>query len=1208
MGKLSSLIRPDRFKPFEEEKKPFVTQAEKAREIVSDISAKPKLSDIVRKKAETQPTFESEPMKRLGSFIERGKQRKSDIERRGELVDVTLGEGQPLTPQTRDFERQQLISSTFEPKQQERMLGTGSFISEKPTKVLGFELPKASEISSALQQLPDKGLITRKGAETAFGLAASIPGVSDSEGLQALKEGQSKAFKVPFTDIEVGTVDLGKGIGDLAGMLASYGVANNASKATGLGKALTGQIGKVIKNPRAAEFASTQVIDFMIDKLVQEPGEIKRATEQGLSVDEYLEGLKNRSIVDVAFNLAIGGVVEGVDILKTLKNSPDKEIVDLVDETFKSLPESTAKQNITNQTGIGGELVGTTKQVEPTIAREQAQALNIDRPFVDDIPEETLLVNLPTVANGEPIDTKSLITTELPKRAKATLSDKYDRFMQEVVSKYRPVEKLGEKARAQSSNLNRTLGSIEYNTIGKQTNMAGDEIGKSISDIFSNVKETDKPELFEYIFHKHNIDRATEGKPVFGETIDADFSRDFVRNFEAANPGAVETQQDIVKYFNNLLNEWAVPSGLTSKETADMLNQLYSNYVPTIRVKNMPKAISKGNQTVAQILKRAKGGEDKILPLDQMMIMQTDRVIKNARKNEVLNTIADVFEKDPTGTVSKYVKEIKGGQLETIDDAFDIGKSLEVEPEVIGNDFVINFYKDGEPRQMVVNKTMYEAFKPANYDNVVNSVARNFKKYATNPFKSLITEYNPAFSIANIMRDIPTALTFSDNALSMVKKVPEAAKQMLTNGDKFKQFKALGGTREGLIGAGKQFKVPTLSDPSMMKKVGQQVNKLNPVKRIADVNKFTETLPRFSEFLAVLEKTNDPALAIYKSADLTTDFARYGNSTKLVDSFKPYLNPQVQGIDKFVRGLTKNPIKTAMGAGASITLPTIILDQVNKDDPLYNALTPRERNLYFQIPYTDNNGERQFIRIPKSRELGVAFSSIYDWASRKSRGEKVTGDEIAQTINENFSIDLAPLWTPAIKAWNQIQDPDAYETNYWGGLIVPQSQRRYSPGDQYDMNSSGIGKAIGQQFGISPFVVDYIIDSYGGVIGDFVLPIGADRKTDPLKPLTGRFKTDPVFKSNALTNFYEELDEARKESATFDKRNDIDIKPLLQLPLPVRQESDKLKEKAKELNAVYKELSNLRAEQKALQTEKGNEDKIRELQKAMNKLAEEAIK
>jgi len=445
------------------------------------------------------------------------------------------------------------------------------------------------------------------------------------------------------------------------------------------------------------------------------------------------------------------------------------------------------------------------------------------------------------------------------------------------------------------------------------------------------------------------------------------------------------------------------------------------------------------------------------------------------------------------------------------------------------------------------------------------------------------------------MRDVPTALTYSADPLKMSAKVPEAVKEILTNGEKFRLFKSMGGSREGLIGAGKEFKVPTLSQQSGIK---EAVKKVNPIKTIGDVNNFTETLPRFSEFLSVLEKTGDPAIAIFKSAELTTDFARHGNLTKYLDNFVPYLNPSVQGISKFTRSFKDSPLKTIAKGATVITLPTVILDQINKDNEGYNNLSPRERNLYFNVPIPNSD---KFLRIPKSRELGVAFSSIAEWAARASRGQEVTGEEIASTIKENFTpADItSPIWTSALKAWKQIKDPDAYETNFWGGLIVPESLRRYSPGEQYDRNSSGIAKAIGKQFKISPYVVDYLLKSYGGIISQVVQPIGRDKKQSLLAPLETKFINDPTFKNDSINQFYELLDKKKKAAQDFNKQNDIPSSELT----PLEKE-------ANALSKIAKQLSDIRSKQKEAEKVGGEtkDAKVKRLQKVMNELAQKAVR
>ena len=793
----------------------------------------------------------------------------------------------------------------------------------------------------------------------------------------------------------------------------------------------------------------------------------------------------------------------------------------------------------------------------------------------------------------KPIDTISRVLTENPKSFKTSLSDRYERVYQEIFSTKVPFEKMGGVARTQGSNLNRIQGTIEYNTVGKQVDMQGDEIGKSIVDIFSDTPKESKKKLFDYTLNIHNIDRFREGKPVFGENITSEMSAAKVAEYDKINPEFKGKQQEITKYFKNLMDEWAVKSGLVSKETADMLDARYTNYVPTYRAKDLPKSMMQFDQNVSQMIRKAKGSEDFILPIDQQMIAMTERTVKNARKNELMNTIADAFEAGDSNA-SRYIKEIKGLPKESIDNLIDVGRYFDEVPVLKGNEYAVNFYTNGEPRQMLVNKTLYKALDDSVSDNAMNAVASVVKKYATQPFKNLITGYNPLFAASNITRDVPTALTYSSNPLKMSANVPRAMKEMLTNGPLYRKFKAMGGTREGLIGSGKEFKVPNLNETNKAFKMAQ---KANPIKKVGDINNFTETLPRFSEFLTVLDKTNNPALAIYKSAELTTDFSRNGKLIKYLDNYVPYLNPSVQGLNKFFRGIKESPLKTISKGATVITVPTIILDQINKDNDNYNNLSPRERNLYFNVPIPDSE---EFLRIPKSRELGVVFSSMYEWAARKSRGQEVTGEEIAQAIGENFTpTDVtAPIWTSAQKAWRQIKNPDAYETNYWGGLIVPTSQRQYSPGQQYDMNSSGIAKAIGEQFNVSPFVVDYFIKSYGGIIGQEIQPIGAGTTTNLFEALTiepwkNKFINDPVFKSDSVNKFYEELDKAKKKAQDYNKKNNIESK----IVTPLEKE-------VSALNKLASSMSELRKEQKELKVIKGNEYKIKALQVEINKIAE----
>jgi hypothetical protein len=239
----------------------------------------------------------------------------------------------------------------------------------------------------------------------------------------------------------------------------------------------------------------------------------------------------------------------------------------------------------------------------------------------------------------------------------------------------------------------------------------------------------------------------------------------------------------------------------------------------------------------------------------------------------------------------------------------------------------------------------------------------------------------------------------------------------------------------------------------------------------------------------------------------------------------------------------------------------------------------------------------------------VLFSSLYDWAARKYRGQEVTKEEIYETIKENFAISSTTILEPAKKAIRQIADPDAYETNYFGGLIVDRNLRDYSPGQQYDEASSAIAKWVGDKFNISPHVVDYILDSYTGVLGDVYIPASSDRGMNILAPFERRFITDPDFKSDSQNKFYTLLDESVKKANDYNKINQLPTNGPDNVVTP-------LEEKANELKKIAREMSELRKEQKELKIVKGksdeelesDEEKLRRLQKAINKLAEDAVR
>jgi len=443
-------------------------------------------------------------------------------------------------------------------------------------------------------------------------------------------------------------------------------------------------------------------------------------------------------------------------------------------------------------------------------------------------------------------------------------------------------------------------------------------------------------------------------------------------------------------------------------------------------------------------------------------------------------------------------------------------------------DNVISVLEDGKPTYLKINdKSLLDAMN--GLPKAIGNIPVISK--LTNGFKSLITQKNPIFAIRNIFRDIPTAYVngSTTNPLKFGADLIGAGKDILTNSPRFQKYQAVGGGGANFFNSGDVTK-----SAAELKGRGNGIKKAlsAPIKGIEKFNNMIEAAPRLAEFNRVLDKTGDVAKALYAANDVTVNFSRGGNLTKSADRIVPYLNAGVQGLDRFVRSFIdpKTAIKTIVKSGISITTPTLALYMINKDNPDYQALDNRTKDNYYLFP----NDDGTFTKIPKSRELGVLFSSLFERVLRANEGEENAFKGFGNTVATNFApanpID-SNFFAPA--TWNIATNKD-----FANRAIVPQSMLmdKRSPYLQYDDKTSEPAKwfadlikdapipdKIKEVIG-SPKRLDYLVKSYSGVIGQLGLPL-ATSGGDSTKAITSQFTADPAFSNQITTDFYDKLDQ-----------------------------------------------------------------------------------
>jgi hypothetical protein len=288
-------------------------------------------------------------------------------------------------------------------------------------------------------------------------------------------------------------------------------------------------------------------------------------------------------------------------------------------------------------------------------------------------------------------------------------------------------------------------------------------------------------------------------------------------------------------------------------------------------------------------------------------------------------------------------------------------------------------------------------------------------------------------------------------------------------------------------------------------------------------NNTLETAPRLAEYKRVVKKEGDTykgrSKAIYEANDLTVNFSRFGEDVKAIDSFVPFLNAAMQGIDKVIRTYKDQPTKAILKSIYAVTIPSIILYILNhRDDDIeeaYKMLNDYTKDNYFCIGYHDSEGVK-FLKIPKPREIGM-FGALAE------RLLRLWSDKDPDAF-KNFSNDMMQNWYPPDPVTDNILFP-AFRSfklgqNWRYTDLENYAEQQVSPQYRYDESTSGIAKFVGGKLNISPKRLDDFFKSYFGGLAQYGIPLTSEKSGTPGKTFMAQITADPAYSTDNLNNFY----------------------------------------------------------------------------------------
>lgn len=546
-----------------------------------------------------------------------------------------------------------------------------------------------------------------------------------------------------------------------------------------------------------------------------------------------------------------------------------------------------------------------------------------------------------------------------------------------------------------------------------------------------------------------------------------------------------ESAKQVVDYGRGLLSELK-DAGIIDDVSFNRLNSRGQFYVPFQVIDHISDGLEKGNfgsssfNVASQnVIKAMKGSDMQVADPIEALVERTGKVMSLVERNKAMQALVGLRVKDP---------EVYGGLITPF--------SKGVIPK--GQD-TVNVFINGKNQKFLMPKEIASALK--GIDAKSADILTSTLGVSAKLLKAGATTLNMGFIPVNAIRDLPDAV-FSEfasvgpkAAVEFALTWPQALLSAARKDDIWRQWVRNGGAQSTFIS-----QIVNNSPKTVAQLSGQQPPLIKrvlktPVEVIKEFGRIAEEATRVNRFKRGLARGESPLEAAFQSRDFTIDFAKSGNTVKLLNQVVPFLNAGIQGSAKMVDLYKKNPKRAIVGASLLGGFPALSLFMHNKDFQDYKDIPQYEKEGNWIILARDRTQLEKLqgkdiigYKIPKPffvKPIANTTEAMLDYVNGTSP------DTLAQ-IGLGILGDTSPIGIPGSREFFSKVTPPALKagiegvtnTNlFTGAPIVPQSLQGVKPSEQYKKNTPSAFVKAGQLTGISPLQLQNATQTMFGGVG-----------------------------------------------------------------------------------------------------------------------------